>query len=78
MGRLSRRIDKIEKALEPDAGACLRWPNPDGTFTEIPGCRSLADLYAQSLARGRGAGARKNHQVIGGCDDDGIGQNRTF
>jgi len=40
---LLRRVDRIEKRLEPDKGPWLQWSNPDGTFTEVPGCRSLND-----------------------------------
>ncbi len=59
MNSLSRRVDRIEEQLEPDRGPCLRWPNPDGTFTEIHGCRSLADIAAICHARGlTKAGAR--------------------
>ncbi len=71
MSNLQKRVKKIEERLEPDAGGCLRWPNPDGTFTEIPGCRSLADLCALSLARGRGRGERGS-SGIGERDADGI------
>lgn len=43
MNSLSMRVDRIEGRLEPQEGPRLRWPNDDGTFTEIPGCRSLND-----------------------------------
>ncbi len=43
MSDLQRRVDRIEEQLEPDKGPGLRWPNDDGTFTEVPGCRSLND-----------------------------------
>jgi hypothetical protein len=36
----------IEKALEPEKGEWLKWPCPDGSFIEVPGCRSLADVAA--------------------------------
>jgi len=53
MNNLSRHIDRIEEQLEPDNGACLRWPNPDGTFIEVPGCRSLNDpAIALGIAKG--------------------------
>lgn len=51
MNSLSRRVDRIEEQLEPNSGPCLRWPNPDGTFIEVPGCRSLADVAAICRAR---------------------------
>jgi hypothetical protein len=41
------RLKRIEERLEPEDGPSLRWPNPDGTFTEIPGCRNLLDVYAK-------------------------------
>jgi hypothetical protein len=44
--RLSRRIEKIEKALKPEKGEWLKWPCPDGSFIEVPGCRSLVDVAA--------------------------------
>ena len=65
MSNLHRRVDRIEEQLEPDKGVCLRWPNPDGTFTEIHGCRSLADIAAICHARGvakAGAGATDEHR----------------
>jgi hypothetical protein len=43
MKSLPNRIERIEEQLEPDKGACLRWPNGDGTFIEVPGCRDLND-----------------------------------
>jgi hypothetical protein len=46
------RLKRIEEQLEPDRGPWLRWPNPDGTFTEIHGCRSLADIAAICRAKG--------------------------
>jgi hypothetical protein len=52
MNSLYRRVDRIEAELEPDRGEGLRWPNPDGTFTEVPGCRSLNDpQIAIAIAR---------------------------
>jgi hypothetical protein len=56
MNNLSRRVDRIEGQLEADKGACLRWPNGDGTFTEVPGCRSLNDPEIALGVAGRGAG----------------------
>ena len=44
--RLLRRIDKIERALKPEKGEWLKWPCEDGTFVEVPGCRSLVDVAA--------------------------------
>ena len=49
---LARRVDRIEEQLEADRGPWLRWPNPDGTFTEIRGCRSLVDVAAICRAKG--------------------------
>jgi hypothetical protein len=43
---LARRVDRIEERLNPDQGPGLRWPNGDGTFTEVRGCVSLADIVA--------------------------------
>lgn len=52
MNSLSRRIDKIEERLEPDAGPVLRFPNGDGTFMEVRGVRSLNDpQIALAVAR---------------------------
>ena len=50
---LSRRLDKIEKKLEPEKGHWLRFPDGKGGFIEIPGCRSIIDIIAI-------AGASKN------------------
>ena len=46
MNRLSRRIEKIERRLKPEKGEWLKFPCLDGTFIEVPGCRSLADVAA--------------------------------
>ncbi len=47
MNRLSRRIEKIERALNPDnKDEWLKFPRPDGSFIEVPGCRSLVDVAA--------------------------------
>ena len=44
---LKRRIEKIERALEPrDKGACFRFPDGKGGFIEVPGCRTLLDVLA--------------------------------
>lgn len=47
---LKRRIEKIERELErelePEKGACLRFPDGQGGFIEAPGCRSLVDVMA--------------------------------
>jgi hypothetical protein len=40
------RLKRIEERLGPEDGPWLRWPNPNGTFTEIRGCRSLVDVAA--------------------------------
>jgi hypothetical protein len=53
MNSLARRVDRIEERLAPEKGPWLRWPNADGTFTEVPGCRSLADVAAICRTRGR-------------------------
>jgi hypothetical protein len=63
------RLKRIEKRLESEEGPSLRWPNPDGTFTEIHGCRSLADIVAICHAKGRER-SEANH-------DDGIRHNPT-
>ena len=51
--RLSRRLDKIEKKLEPEKAHWLRFPDGKGGFIEVPGCRSIIDIIAI-------AGASKN------------------
>ena len=74
MDRLSRRVDRIEERLEPEKGVCLRWPNTDGTVTEVPGCRSLNDpQIAIAIAR-HGAGPIAKRLTD---DDDGIRQKPT-
>jgi len=40
---IESRLKRVEEQLEPEKGPWLRWPNPDGTVTEVPGCRSLND-----------------------------------
>jgi len=53
LNALTRRIGRIEGRLKLDRGPGLRWPNPDGTFTEVPGCRSLNDpKIALGIAKG--------------------------
>ena len=47
MNRLSRRIDKIERRLKPEKGQWLKFPCPDGSFIEVPGCRTLIDVLAR-------------------------------
>ena len=64
MGSLQRRVGRIEEQLEPDDGPGLRWPNPDGTFIEVHGCQSLADITALCRANETEKG-EANH-------DDGI------
>lgn len=49
--RLSRRIEKIEKKLEPKKGQWLKFPDGKGGFIEVPGCRSLIDVAALDGAR---------------------------
>jgi hypothetical protein len=71
---LSRRIDKIEEQLEPNKGACLRWPNPDGTFTEMPGCRDLNDPEIAIRVATLGVGRIAERLTD---DDDGIRHNPT-
>ena len=44
--RLSRRLDKIEKKLEPEEGHWLRYPDGKGGFIEVPGSRSIFDVLA--------------------------------
>jgi hypothetical protein len=48
MNRLSKRIDKIERRLKPEKGEWLKWPCPDGSFIEVPGCRSLVGVAARA------------------------------
>ena len=47
--RLSRRIDKIERRLKPEKGEWLKFPCPDGSFIEVPGCRTLIDVMARAM-----------------------------
>ena len=47
MGNLQGRVERIEERLESEEGPGLRWPKPDGTFTEISGCRNLLNVYAK-------------------------------
>jgi transposase InsO family protein len=47
MYSLSRRVGRIEERLEPDKGACLRFPMGDGEFVELPGCRDMQDVYVK-------------------------------
>lgn len=68
---LARRVERIEDRLEPEEGPWLRWPNDDGTITEVPGCRSLNDPKI-AIAVARLDEAETKH------DDDGIRQNPTF
>ncbi len=72
MGNLARRIERIEGQLEPDTGACLHWPRPDGTFIDIPGCRNLNDVYAKYVLPYERV--REKGKAI---HDDGIRQNPT-
>ena len=52
--RLLRRVEKIERALEPaDKGACWRFPCPDGSFIEVPGNLTVVDIIAMAAARER-------------------------
>ena len=44
---LKRRVEKIEQALEPEKGACLRFPDGQGGFIEAPGCRTLLDVVVR-------------------------------
>ena len=50
--RLLRRVEKIERALEPaDKGACWRFPCPDGSFIEVPGHLTVVDIIAMAGMR---------------------------
>lgn len=72
MGNLSKRVDRIEEQLEPNKGPSLLWPSDDGTFTEIPGCRSLLDVYAKYIL------PYERAKKEGATDDgDGIRHNPT-
>ena len=44
--RLSRRIDKIERKLQPEKGDWFKFPDGEGGYIEVPGCRSLIDVIA--------------------------------
>ena len=74
MGSLQKRVGKVEERLGRGAGGCLRWPNPNGTFIEVRGVRTLVDLYAVCAARGW---KDRGHQGKDGHDGDRIRQNRT-
>ena len=43
---LKRRVAKIERALGVEKGVCLRFPDGEGGYIEVPGCRTLADVLA--------------------------------
>jgi len=58
MRNMARRIDQIERRLEPEKGEWLKWPCPDGSFIEVPGCRTLVDVYAKCSAMGRRPGGQ--------------------
>ena len=32
--------------MKPKKGEWLKWPCPDGSFIEVPGCKSLVDVAA--------------------------------
>ncbi len=49
--RLLRRVEKIERALEPEKGECFRFPDGDGGFIEVPGHLTLVDIIALGSAR---------------------------
>ncbi len=46
MDSLKRRVQRAEERVEPDSKAVLRWPMKDGTFIEVHGVSSLADIAA--------------------------------
>ncbi len=49
---LTNRIKKAEQALEPDnKGEWLKFPCRDGSYIEVPGCRSLVDVLALASVR---------------------------
>jgi hypothetical protein len=73
---LARRVERIEDRLEPDKGACLRFPMGDGTFIELPGCRNMQDVYVKYVLPGEREMAQR--AATGLTDDaDRIRQNRT-
>ena len=53
---LKRRIEKVERKLEPEKGKWLRWPDGKGGFIEVPGCRTLLDVVAMCMASKRDKG----------------------
>jgi hypothetical protein len=53
MDSLKRRVQRAEERAQPNNKAVLRWPMRDGTFIEVHGVRSLADVAALCRARER-------------------------
>ena len=52
--QLTNRLKKIERTLNPDnKDEWLKFPCPDGSFIEVPGCRSLVDVMALTSDRTR-------------------------
>ena len=49
MRNLKRRVSKIEKGMGPEKGEWLRFPCPDGSFIEAPGCRTVIDVVARAM-----------------------------
>ena len=49
MRNMARRIEKIERRLEPEKGEWLKFPCPDGSFIEVPGCRTVIDVVARVM-----------------------------
>jgi len=52
--RLSRRLDKIEKKLEPEKGPWLKLPDGKGGFIEVPGCCTWIDMVAKYVVKKSG------------------------
>ncbi len=45
---ISRRIEKAEKATEPENDVSFKWTQPDGTVIEIPGVYSFVDVIRRA------------------------------
>ena len=50
VNRLTQRLNKIEKKLEPEKSKSTRFPLPGGGFIEVPGNLSLVDILAIARA----------------------------
>jgi hypothetical protein len=53
MNSPKRRVQRAEERVQPNSKAVLHWPMKDGTFIEVRGVSSLADVAALCRARER-------------------------